>query len=160
MYFSHSIIFFALLAGREYPRPGDILITREAPMGEVCIIPNGMKICMGQRMMLIRLVENTIDPIFMLYSLQDPGLMERVQDKPVGATVQHLRVGGIETLLIPLPPLAEQHKIVAKIDELMALCNRLESQITNILIDNDLLLKSLINQTLNGDLTISSSVLN
>lgn len=44
-------------------------------------------------------------------------------------TVQHLRVGGIETLLIPLPPLLEQNRIVAKIDELMALCDSLEQQI-------------------------------
>ncbi|MBE2257844.1 MAG: restriction endonuclease subunit S [Rhodobacteraceae bacterium] len=58
------------------PRPGDILITREAPMGEVCIIPEGMTVCMGQRIMLIRLVDNTIVPRFLLYSLLEPGLME------------------------------------------------------------------------------------
>ena len=38
-------------------------------------------------------------------------LMERVQDKPLGMTVQHLRVGGVETLLVPVPPLAEQRRI-------------------------------------------------
>jgi hypothetical protein len=56
--------------------------------------------------------------------------MDRVQDKPIGATVQHLRVGGVETLLVPLPPLAEQHRIVAKVDTLMALCDRLEASLT------------------------------
>ena len=50
--------------------------------------------------------------------------------KPIGATVQHLRVGGVETLLVPLPPLAEQHRIVAKVDALMALCDRLEASLT------------------------------
>ncbi len=111
------------------PEPGDILITREAPMGEVCIIPEGMQVCMGQRMMLIRVVPGTIDQKFLLYSLMDPSLMERVQDKPVGATVKHLRVGGVETLLIPLPPLSEQRRIVAKVDELMALVDALETQL-------------------------------
>jgi type I restriction enzyme, S subunit len=108
------------------PEPGDILITREAPMGEVCIIPPGMKVCLGQRMMLARLVPDTIDPEFMLYSLRDPLLLNRVQDKPVGATVQHLRVGGVESLLIPVAPLGEQRRIVAKVDQLMALCDELE----------------------------------
>lgn len=112
------------------PEPGDILITREAPMGEVCIIPAGEKICLGQRMMLVRLVPNTIDAEFMIYSLRDPKLMDRVQDKPIGATVQHLRVGGVETLLVPLPPLAEQHRIVAKLNVLMALCDKLEASLT------------------------------
>lgn len=111
------------------PEPGDILITREAPMGEVCLIPPGEQICLGQRMMLARLVPDTIDRHFLIYSLRDPGLMDRVQDKPIGATVQHLRVGGVETLLVPLPPLAEQQRIVAKLDQLMTLCDRLEASL-------------------------------
>ncbi len=48
-------------------------------------------------MMLARLVPDTIDGDFMIYSLRDPNLMDRVQDKPIGATVQHLRAGGVET---------------------------------------------------------------
>jgi type I restriction enzyme S subunit len=128
------------------PIAKDILITREAPMGEVAIIPEKLKVCMGQRMMLVRLIENTIDHKFLLYSLQDPNLMERVQDKPVGMTVQHLRVGGIETLLIPLPPLAEQKRIVAKVDELMTLCDQLEAHITHTQKLNTYLMDSLIHR--------------
>jgi type I restriction enzyme, S subunit len=41
-----------------------------------------------------------------------------------------LRVGGIETLLVPLSPLPEQRRIVAKVAELMALCDRLEVSLT------------------------------
>lgn len=122
---------YRVWSARCQPEPGDILITREAPMGEVCLIPNGETICLGQRMMLARLVPETISNEFMLYSLRDPQLMDRVQDKPIGATVQHLRVGGVETLLVPLPPIAEQHRIVAKVDELMALCDQLETSLTS-----------------------------
>ena len=112
------------------PEPGDVLITREAPMGEVCAVPQGMRICLGQRMMLIRLVPETMDTKYLLYSLMAPDLMDRVQDKPVGATVQHLRVGGVETLLTPIPPISEQRRIVAKVDQLMALIDQLEAQLT------------------------------
>jgi type I restriction enzyme S subunit len=128
------------------PIANDILITREAPMGEVALIPEEPKVCMGQRMMLVRLIEGTIDHRFLLYSLQDPNLMERVQDKPVGMTVQHLRVGGIETLLVPIPPLAEQERIVAKVDELMAFCDQLEVHITQAQITGSHLMDSLIHR--------------
>ncbi|WP_228015546.1 restriction endonuclease subunit S [Synechocystis salina] len=43
--------------------------------------------------------------------------------------VKHLRVGDVEKLNIPLPPLPEQHRIVARVDALMALCDQLENQI-------------------------------
>jgi type I restriction enzyme, S subunit len=125
-----SLEVYQIWSARAKPAPGDILITREAPMGEVCLIPEGETLCLGQRMMLCRLVPGTIDSEFMIYSLRDPNLMDRVQDKPIGATVQHLRVGGVESLLVPLPPLAEQRRIVAKVDELMALCDRLEASLS------------------------------
>ena len=120
---------YELWSLRTKPQPGDILITREAPMGEVCKIPKGEKICLGQRIMLARVVPDTIDSDFLLYSLRDPNLMSRVQDKPVGMTVQHLRVGGIESLLVPVPPLQEQKEIVIILDELMKVCDQLENSL-------------------------------
>jgi type I restriction enzyme S subunit len=120
---------YELWSQRSKPEPGDILITREAPMGEVAIIPEGEQVCLGQRMMLARLVRETVAVRFMLYSLRDPNLMDRVQDKPIGMTVQHLRVGGVETLLVPLPPVEEQRRIVTKVDELMGLCDGLEASL-------------------------------
>lgn len=134
---------------RSKPEPGDILITREAPMGEACIIPAGERVCLGQRMMLARLVPDTISGQFLLYSLRDPHLMDRVQDKPLGMTVQHLRVGGVETLLVPVPPLAEQHRIVKKVDQLMELCDRLGTALSNTDIFRQRLLEALLHEALN-----------
>ena len=120
---------YEIWTSRYKPQPGDIVITREAPMGEVAKIPDGLTVCLGQRLMLARLVDGTVDPDFLVYSLRDSNLMGRIQDKPIGALVEHLRVGGVETLLIPLPPRAEQLRIVARVDQLMGLCDRLEAEL-------------------------------
>lgn len=54
----------------------------------------------------------------------------------------------ISNILIPLPPLAEQHRIVAKVDELMALCDQLQAHLTNIQINRRRLLEALLHQAL------------
>jgi type I restriction enzyme, S subunit len=51
-------------------------------------------------------------------------------------------------LALPLPPLAEQHRIVAKVDELMALCDRLEAALSNADTTRARLLESLLAETL------------
>jgi type I restriction enzyme S subunit len=51
---------------------------------------------------------------------------------------------------VPLPPAAEQHCIVAKVDELMALCDQLEAQLTTAQSASRRLLESVLHQTLDG----------
>jgi type I restriction enzyme, S subunit len=114
------------------PIPGDIMFTREAPMGEAAIIPAGAKYCLGQRTMLIRPMHDFIFNEYLLIALTEPHLLERSSDSAIGATVKNLRVGDVEELNIPFPPLAEQHRIVAKVDELMALCDQLKTRITAV----------------------------
>ena len=48
---------------REPPRAGDILLTREAPVGFACIVPTGIKACLTQRLMLLRPHTAVIDPL-------------------------------------------------------------------------------------------------
>jgi hypothetical protein len=65
-----------------------------------------------------------------------------------------LRLGGkavatrLKTVEIPVPSIAKQHTIVSKVDELIAFCDELEAQISNIQIGSYQLLESLINRTL------------
>ncbi|WCE69481.1 restriction endonuclease subunit S [Sulfitobacter faviae] len=59
-----------------------------------------------------------------------------------------LNVGLIEKLPFPIPPLAEQHRIVAKVDALMALCDRLEAALTTADTTRTRLLESLLHEAL------------
>jgi hypothetical protein len=54
----------------------------------------------------------------------------------------------IYALAVPLPPHAEQHRIVAKVDELMAVCDRLETQLTVTQIESRRLLEAVLHEAL------------
>lgn len=65
---------------RCYPKPGDIIFTREAPMGEAAIIPEDKKFCLGQRTMLIRPMHTYISNRYLLFALTEPRLLERASE--------------------------------------------------------------------------------
>ncbi len=54
----------------------------------------------------------------------------------------------LKNMLVPLPPLAEQHRIVAKVDELMSLCDRLEAGLTTCQDVRSRLLDALLHEAL------------
>lgn len=126
------------------PAPGDIMFTREAPMGEAAIIPVEKKFCLGQRIMLIRPMSEYINTKYLLLALTEPNLLERASTDAIGSTVKHLRVGDVEDLCLPLPPLAEQNRIVAKVDELINLCDQVKAKLARAQALNERLAGTLV----------------
>jgi len=110
------------------PEPGDIVFTREAPMGEAAIIPVGRKICLGQRTMLVRPVEDCYSARFLLLSMLDPKFKERSEGVAVGTGVKHYRVGDVSNLFVPVPPVEEQTEIVRRVEALLAIADRVEAR--------------------------------
>ncbi|MEX2167679.1 MAG: restriction endonuclease subunit S [Pirellulales bacterium] len=55
---------------------------------------------------------------------------DEVRALSAGGAQPNLNVQKIKEVLVPLPPVTEQHRIVAKVDELMGLCDRLKTQLT------------------------------
>ena len=81
---------------------------------------------------VVRPIPGTLDPRYVLAYLKSPQFLLVGETKMTGTAGQkRLPKDFVETNPFPLPPLAEQHRIVAKVDELMALCDRLETQQAN-----------------------------
>ena len=121
---------YAYWARRMQPKGGDIFFTREAPMGEAAIVPEGERVCLGQRSMLIRLFPELFSNRFLLCVIQSPSFQSRMIEAAIGMTVKHLRVGGVEDLAIPVPPKIEQERIVAIVDELFGICDHYANQLS------------------------------
>ena len=78
---------------------------------------------------IVRPITGTLDARYVLAYLKSPQFLLVGETKMTGTAGQkRLPKDFVEANPFPLPPLAEQHRIVAKVDELMALCDRLEAQ--------------------------------
>jgi type I restriction enzyme, S subunit len=102
---------------------GDVLLTREAPIGEVGLVRGNQTLFLGQRLMQYRANRSLLDPRFLCYAFLSPHLQHQFgAHEGSGSTVSHIRVGDCSKFKIPLPPLAKQREIA---DLLGALDERL-----------------------------------
>jgi len=84
----------------------------------------------SQHVGLARPTDVQLSPWFLLCLMADAGGRAELVERAYGAGKPGLNLENIRLLQVPLPPLAEQHRIVAKVDELMVLCDRLETSLT------------------------------
>jgi type I restriction enzyme S subunit len=97
---------------RAVPQYGDLIIAREAPVGNVAMIPKGLEVCLGQRTVLIRPNQTKADPRFLTYLLLGDEVQGSIHSQTNGATVAHLNMRDIRSLKLPfLPDLPTQRKI-------------------------------------------------
>lgn len=135
------------------PKAGDIIFTREAPMGEAGIVPENVTLCMGQRMMLLRPIATYINNKYVLLNILSLNFQKRMISQAVGTGVKHLRVSDVESLTYPLPPLPEQHEIVRRVEQLFAYADTIEKQVNTALSRVNHLTQSILAKAFRGELT-------
>jgi type I restriction enzyme S subunit len=118
---------------------GDILLTMTGTKGKrdylySVIVHNteikGNSLFLNQRLCNVRAVG--VSANYLILSLSSSVLLDPIYNKSTGTANQaNIGMEAISNWVIPLPPLAEQHRIVAKVDELMSLCDRLKVRLQN-----------------------------
>jgi type I restriction enzyme S subunit len=94
------------------PQNDDVLFSREAPIGEASLAPRHTPFSLGQRTMLLRTDKKVLSPLFLVYTFYSPLVRRKLSNLEAGVTAHHVNVADIRRLIIPIPPLAEQEKIV------------------------------------------------
>ena len=112
---------------RGLTQKGDLLFTTEAPMGNAALCDLDECSC-GQRIITFKeYAKGTAYPALYMYFLLSPQFQQQLLDNCTGTTAKGIKADKLKHFLIPLPPLAEQKRIVAKLEELLPLCERLKS---------------------------------
>lgn len=98
---------------RGLPKRGDILITTEAPLGEVAQLKTDEKIALAQRVILLRGKRDVIDQNYFFFSLQSPFVQAELASKATGTTVSGIKQSELRQVKIPCFPLLTQRRIAA-----------------------------------------------
>jgi len=98
---------------RGLPRQWDVLITTEAPLGEVAILKTTEKVALAQRVILLRGDNQKIDQRYLCFALQSPLVQARLNARATGATVAGIKQSELREVLLPLYPLATQRHIAS-----------------------------------------------
>lgn len=98
---------------RATPAENDLIIAREAPVGNVAIVRKGQKVCLGQRTVLVRPDPNKVDPEFLCYFLLGDYAQNSFLSAATGATVPHLNMSDIRGLSIPALPDRKKQRWIA-----------------------------------------------
>ncbi len=126
---------------------GDLLFNiTGASIGRCAIVPKDFGIGnVSQHVTIIRLLFKDALGFIHLVLISEH-VQQAVMDVQVGVSREGLSIGKLGQFMIPIPPLAEQHRVVAKVDELMALCVQLKTRIQQASRQQQLLADALVAQ--------------
>jgi type I restriction enzyme S subunit len=98
---------------RGLPQQWDILVTTEAPLGQVAQLRTNEKVALAQRVILLRGNPSEIDQQYYFQALKSPFVQAQLMARATGTTVLGIKQSELRQVEIPLPPLPIQRKIAA-----------------------------------------------
>ncbi|OLZ51891.1 hypothetical protein BS330_24940 [Amycolatopsis keratiniphila subsp. nogabecina] len=114
---------------RGTPRKGDVLLTREAPLGEVGMLNTDESVFLGQRIILYRANVEVMNPRLLLQNLLSSRSLEQFKFVGAGSLHAHMRVHDAMKIKIVCPPREEQDGLASRIDHDRSSCIALEAKL-------------------------------
>ena len=96
---------------RGLPQKLDVLLTTEAPLGEVAILRDDVRIALAQRIILLRAKPGLLDPLYLFYALQSDFGQGELKARASGTTVLGIKQSELRKVRVPVFPLPVQQRI-------------------------------------------------
>jgi type I restriction enzyme, S subunit len=111
---------------------GDVLLTIVGALGRSAVVPEGVPKFTLQRSVAVMRPRNSIDPYFLAYHFDSPDFQEWINDNAKGTAQKGMYLKALGQYEIPLPPLDEQRRIVARLDALLARSKRARAELAHV----------------------------
>lgn len=132
------------------PMPNDVVFAREGTVGDAALIPKGINLSLGQRVMLFRVDKTKMLPEFFWLQLRSKGIQHVIKTKTIGATVTRINMSEVKRIKFIVPQIEEQMSFVnfsLKITEIKYKLNKSLSELKNLYL-------SMSQKALKGDLDL------
>ena len=117
--------YFSALDWSRRPKAGDVLYTTVGSFGIPVAVTRDEDFCFQRHIALLRPGVQLLQP-YLHVALKSPQVFDQARVGATGIAQKTVSLAVLRSFSIPLPPLAEQHRIVARVEELMKLCDALE----------------------------------
>ncbi len=134
---------------------GDILFCLRGSLGKSAIVDGFERGAIASSLVIVRLLGG-VDHFYAHHFLNSPFSYGLIKLYDNGTAQPNLSAADLGRFTFPLPPLAEQHRIAAKVDELMALCNQLEQEQESSLETHDTLVTTILDALTNASANASA----
>ena len=115
--------YFDALSGDRMAQKGDILFTVTGSYGIPIKVDCEQQFCFQRHIALLKLL---VDWDYLYYALISPVIKTQCDAVATGTAQKTVGLKSLRSMLVPLPPLAEQKRIVAKLEQILPLCDRLK----------------------------------
>ena len=115
-----------VLYNRVAPELGDILLAKNGTTGFAAVVDRDCVFDIYVSLAIIRTFKKEILPKYLLYAISSENIQEHFRGNLKGIGVPNLHLEHIRSAIVPLPPLAEQHRIVASIESAFTLIDEIE----------------------------------
>lgn len=117
---------YVKISERCNPQKGDVLISCSGTVGRCTSVKDDNKYVMVRSAAMVSPM--LMDCDYLMYAIQSDCVQKQIKERTKQAVQANLFQDAIINLVIPIPPVQEQHRIVAKIEELLPYCDRLISE--------------------------------
>ena len=115
---------YSIISKRCNPRFGDILISCSGSVGRCAVVKDNNNYAMVRSVAMVTPV--LVNSDYLMFALRSEYVQSQIRNRTKQTAQANLFQDAIRNLVIPLPPLTEQKRIVARLEELLPLCERLK----------------------------------